>query len=179
MSSWRSESAEATERDLVVAARDGDVEAGEELARRFFPHAWRAAYAIVGDRWGADDATQDGFERAFRSLGRFELGRPFGPWLYRITVNCALDVLRHSRKRGMAIREDLADPHAAIEQSVEVHELMEAIRGLAPERRAVVAVRLLLGYDSKEAAEILGVPVGTIHSRLSRATDELRRLLDG
>lgn len=179
MSSWRSESTEATEHDLVAAARDGDVDAGEELARRFFPLAWRAAYAIVGDRWGADDATQEAFERAFRSLDRFDLDRPFGPWLYRITVNCALDVLRLGRKRGMAIGDNIEDHQAAVEQSIEVGELMEAIRGLSPERRAVVAVRLLLGYDSNEAAEILGVPVGTVHSRLSRATDELRRLLDG
>jgi RNA polymerase sigma factor (sigma-70 family) len=84
---------------LVEQARRGSVDARAELFERHWPSAWRTAYAIVANRAVADDVAQDGIVRAFASLGSFERGRRFEPWLKRIVANRALDELRRERRR--------------------------------------------------------------------------------
>src|SRR5919108_1427547 len=83
---------------LVRLARSGSRDAAAELFSRHWRSAWRAAYAITGRRELADDVAQDAFERAFAALARFDEGRPFGPWLYRIVFNRCLDLLRAERR---------------------------------------------------------------------------------
>ncbi len=84
--------------ELIVLARKGSKEAAEALFERYWVHAWRAAYAVTADRALADDAAQEGMEKAFASLDRFDETRPFAPWLKRITVNRAIDHLRRGRR---------------------------------------------------------------------------------
>lgn len=162
------------EQRLIRAARAGDTDAAEALVRRHFARAWRAAYAITGRREAADDAVQDAFERVFRTLDRFDDARPLAPWLHRIVVNCALSGLRGvARTRSLSqtlSAGPLSDPHLR----ASVSEALEAMSTLDADKRAVVALRLLLGYTSKETAEILGTTEGTIHSRLSRALEQMR-----
>src|SRR5919202_5580783 len=81
---------------LVELARRGAREAAGELFSRHWPAAWRAAYAVTGRRAMADDVAQDAFERAFAALSRFDARRPFAPWLHRIVVNRALDLLQRA-----------------------------------------------------------------------------------
>ena len=158
---------------LVRAARDGSTDAAGELFSRHWPGAWRAAYAVTGRRALADDVAQDAFERAFGALARFDERRPFAPWLHRIVVNRSLDLLRSERRLvgADAAREaaEWDDPRLGD------RAMLEAVSVLPEQRRVVVVLRYGLGYPPAAIADLLGLPVGTVHSRLARALDDLRR----
>src|SRR5919201_1590524 len=157
---------------LVELARRGSREAAAQLFDRHWGGAWRAAYAITGRREMADDVAQDAFERAFAALARFDQRRPFAPWLHRIVVNRSLDLLRRERRLVGGDVEleasEWGDPRLADQ------ELLQAVAQLSIQRRVVVVLRYGLGYTPKMIAELLDLPVGTVHSRLARALEELR-----
>jgi RNA polymerase sigma-70 factor (ECF subfamily) len=156
---------------LVELARNGSRDAAAELFARHWRPAWRAAYAITGRRELADDVAQDAFERAFAALSRFDERRPFAPWLHRIVANRCLDLLRAERRlAGDAELERLE----ARELPGGDSELLEAVGGLSLQRRVVVVLRYGLGYAPPQIATILDLPVGTVHSRLARALEDLR-----
>ncbi len=165
-----------TDRDLVRRARRGDREAAAALFRRYWPDAWRAAFAITGRRSLADDVASDGFERAFAALGRFDDGRPFGPWLHRIVANRALDLLRAERRLTGDEPAETADDAPAHEAGD--RGLLAAVAGLSLERRAVVVLRYGVGMTPTEIATALRLPVGTVNSRLARALAQLRAALE-
>lgn len=163
------------EATTIRQARDGSSEAIERLFADHWDRAWRVAMGVTGRRALADDVAQDAFIRAIRALRRFDGRRPFAVWLDRIVVNCAIDALRREGRLrplddALAIA---AEPVAAGADP----ELMQALRALRPERRAVVVMHYWLGYPLAEVAEILGVAEGTAHSRLSRALGELRTVM--
>lgn len=166
-----------TDSELVRAIRAGSTEAGDVLFERHWPRAWRSAYAILGDRPRADDAAQRAIERAIRSLDGFRTGGSFGAWLNRIAVNQAIDVLRRER-RDDPLPDTLVvsgDPYGEI---LERDALMAAVAQLGEDRRVVVAMRFWLDLSPSEIAEALGIPEGTVASRLARALAELRGLLE-
>ncbi len=167
--------ADAGEAGLVRRAQGGSRDAAARLFATHWPRAWRAALAVTGRREMADDVAQDAFERAFARLATFDASRPFAPWLHRIVVNRALDVLRQER-RLVLVGDPPEAPHAWADDA-EDPEALEALAGLPAERRAVVVLRHLLDYTPPEIAEILDIPVGTVNSRLGRALAELRELL--
>jgi RNA polymerase sigma-70 factor, ECF subfamily len=161
---------------LVRAAQRGSAEAFDELFRRHWPLAHRAAYLVVHDAAAAEDIAQEAFLAAIRALDRFDRRRPFAPWLHRIAVNRAIDFTRARalRREGGAVEWEHAAEGGRDALS---DELMAALAGLSPEHRAVVALRHLLGYTPGEIARILDVPRGTVNSRLRRALDTLERCL--
>ena len=162
---------------LVRRAQGGSREAAAALFARHWPRARRAALAVTGSDAAADDVAQDAFERAFAGLARFDASRPFGPWLHRIVVNRAIDLARRDRR---LVRLDSAPAEALVAWEAEASgdpAVLEALGGLSPERRAVIVLRHLLDYRPPEIAEILGIPVGTVNSRLGRALDEMRERL--
>ena len=156
---------------LVRRARAGSRDAAAALFERHWPAAWRAAMAITGRREMADDVAQDAFERAFAALSRFDETRPFAAWLHRIVVNRCLDLLRSERR--LVGLDSLPEP-AGVEPGGDDRALTDAIAGLALQRRVVIVLRYGLGYPPNEIAELLELPVGTVHSRLARALEELR-----
>jgi RNA polymerase sigma-70 factor (ECF subfamily) len=159
--------------ELVVRAREGSREAAGELFRRHWPSAWRLARAVTGRRDMADDIAQDAFERAFAALSRFDRKRPFAPWLHRIVVNRALDLLRSERRLvGLETTERVEGEWRNV--GAEDRALLEVVAALSPQRRVVIVLRYGLGYAPPEIAEMLSLPVGTVHSRLARALEELR-----
>lgn len=176
-----------SERRLLRAAQDGSEEALEVLVRRNWPLAHRAAYLVIGDAVAAEDVAQETLVAAIRSLGTFDRRRPFGPWLHRIAVNRAID---HARARsvrsevaaGTAVEAELRGParpdhEPGYDQRTE--GLEAALNGLSPEHRAIVAMRYLLDLTPGEIAAELGLPRGTVNSRLRRALDQLAGTLEG
>lgn len=161
---------------LVRAAQRGSAEAFDELFRRHWPLAHRAAYLVVHDSAAAEDIAQEAFLAAIRALHRFDRRRPFAPWLHRIAVNRAIDFARARALRREGV--DAAEP-AAMDGGAEAlsDELMAALATLSPEHRAVVALRHLLEYTPGEIARILDLPRGTVNSRLRRALDALEQRL--
>jgi len=166
------------EPDLVRRAQAGSREAAAELFRRHWADARRAALAITGREQVADDIAQDAFQRAFGSLRRFDAARPFAPYLHRIVVNRALDELR--RERRFVGLDDAPEGALAVEDHPRApdRELLAALATIAPERRAVIVLRYLLGYEPREIAPVLGLPLGTVSSRLARGLADLRERLE-
>jgi RNA polymerase sigma-70 factor, ECF subfamily len=158
---------------LVSAAARGNRSAAGELFSRHWPSAWRLAWGVTGRRELADDVAQDAFERAFAALTRFDRTRPFAPWLHRIVVNRALDLLRRERRLVGLERPDLID-EATRDIAAEDRALLDAISALSEQRRIVIMLRFGLGYPPAEIAELLNLPVGTVHSRLARGLADLR-----
>jgi RNA polymerase sigma-70 factor, ECF subfamily len=167
------------ERRWVKAAQSGSEQALEQLYRRHWPWAHRAAYLVVHDAAAAEDIAQEAFLSAIRSLDRFDRSRPFGPWLNRIVVNRAIDWARARSLRHEAGEPALEIAHRpqpdAPEMSSAVYsdEIVAALKQLSPEHRAVVVLRYLLDYTPGEIARILDLPRGTVNSRLRRALDRL------
>ena len=160
------------ERAFVRAAQRGSVSGIEALFRLHWPRAHRAAYLVVHDAAAAEDIAQEAFLAAIRNLDRFDRRRPFGPWLHRIVVNRAIDWTRARQLRGEAELVEVATP--APEPGSLDTSLLEALAALPPDHRAVIVLRHLLEYTPGEIAELLGLPRGTVNSRLRRGLDSLR-----
>jgi RNA polymerase sigma-70 factor (ECF subfamily) len=159
----------------------------EELVRRYQDVAVRTAYVVAGSADDAEDAAQEGFVKAYAALGRFRAGAPFRPWLLRIVANEARNRRRSSGRRAMlAVRaaEDRPSLDAAPSPEVAVlaqetrATLLAAINALRDEDREVIGARYFLDLSEAETADTLGIPRGTVKSRLSRALGRLRVELD-
>jgi len=158
---------------LVRAAQRGSVEAVDELFRRHWPSAHRAAYLVVHDAAAAEDIAQEAFLAALRALDRFDRRRPLGPWLHRIVVNRAIDWTRARALRAESAADAVPEAPAPDAPEPLDGEILSALADLGPEHRAVVVLRHLLGYTPGEIAAMLELPRGTVNSRLRRALDAL------
>jgi RNA polymerase sigma-70 factor, ECF subfamily len=165
----------ASERALVRDAQRGSPAAMEELFRRHWPRAHRAAFLVVHDGAAAEDVAQEAFLAAVRSLHRFDRRRPFGPWLHRIVVNRAIDYARAREVRREVPADAVAEAAARSSDpgAAPSGELLGALAALAPDQRAVIVMRHLLGFTPGEIAAALGLPRGTVNSRLRRGLDAL------
>jgi RNA polymerase sigma-70 factor, ECF subfamily len=162
------------ERAWIRGAQGGSASDLEALFRHHWPGAYRAAYLVVHDSAAAEDIAQEAFLAAVRALDRFDRRRPFGPWLHRIVVNRAIDWSR-ARALRREVGEGALGTLAAAGSPDNPHSrsLAAALAELSPEHRAVIVLRHLLEYTPGEIAELLGLPRGTVNSRLRRGLDEL------
>jgi RNA polymerase sigma-70 factor, ECF subfamily len=167
----------ASEPALVRAAQRGSAEAFAELFRRHWPRAHRAAWLVVHDATAAEDVAQEAFLAAVRSLDRFDYGRPFGPRLHRIVVNRAIDYAR-----ARELRREVADlgvePAVFDRSGAPGDDVLGALAALPPDQRAVIVMRHLLGFTPGEIASALGLPRGTVNSRLRRGLDGLQEAVE-
>jgi RNA polymerase sigma factor (sigma-70 family) len=175
-----------TESALVERARRGDIRAYEEIVRRYQDVAFRVAYTILGSAEEAEDATQEGFVRAFNALDRFRGGEPLRPWLVTIVANAA-----RTRRTAVARRptftldmttayptDDAAQsPEAVALVAEQRRELLDAVNSLRQDDQQVIAYRYFLDLSEAETAALLNCARGTVKSRLSRALDRLRQQL--
>lgn len=171
------------EDDLIRRAQAGDTVAYSELVRAHQGVAFRAAYLITRSAEDAEEATQDGFVKAWRAIDRFRLGAPFRPWVVRIVTNAALNKVRsrsRRRARELAVPLEVASPSAegVALAGVEAASLADAIDRLPDKYRLTISYLYLLGLTEAETAAALGVAQGTVKSRAARAramlADDLR-----
>lgn len=168
--------------ELIALVRRGSSDAAAVLFDRYWEYAWRAAYAVTFDRSLADDAAQDAVQQAFGALDRFDETRPFGPWLKRIAVNRAIDHLRRDRRRVELESSSSSHPPvacAAPDDDVLFSAVVAAVASLDEAKRLVVVLRYWVDLPLDEISGVLGLPVGTVASRLSRALEELRHTIAG
>ncbi|MFT3986320.1 sigma-70 family RNA polymerase sigma factor [Aestuariivirga sp.] len=147
------------------------------------PHLRRFARALAGDAALADDLVQDCIERAIVKGHLYDPARPLRAWLYAVLRNLFISGLRH-QSRSMVVKtvDDLADGEGAVapeqEHRLSASLVAEALERLPAQHREVIVLVGLEEMSYRDAAEIIGVPVGTIMSRLARARSALRQILE-
>jgi RNA polymerase sigma-70 factor (ECF subfamily) len=166
--------------ELAGRARRGDVDAFTVLVRRHEASAIRVASLICGSAH-AEDATQEAFVRAFRSLHRFDTKKEFRPWFMRILTNVAKNAVRSERRHvDVTLRAPVLhateDPDT-VAQAEQRSQLLRALMALPERDRLVLACRWFEEMTEKEIAVALDLKPGTVKSRLSRAMDRLREQL--
>lgn len=176
-----------SDRELLARHVAGDPDAFGEIVRRHRDRLWAVALRTLGDREDAADAVQDALVSAFRAAHTFRGQSAVTTWLHRITVNACLDRARKADVRRTAPVSDaerfdeLLEPHESPEAPAERGELQsELVRALATlpaEQRAALVLVDMQGYPVAEAAEVLGVPTGTVKSRCARGRARLLPLL--
>jgi RNA polymerase sigma-70 factor (ECF subfamily) len=176
MISWRGRQAAHTESQSRMAQEDGDARLERQI-----PALRRFAYALTRDPHEADDLVQDCLERA---LSRWFLRRDDGDlrvWLFTILRNLHLDRLRAARRRPEAPLESAPERAFAGDQeaTLDLRDMLAALDKLPEESRSLLLLVGVEDFSYEDAARALGLPVGTVMSRLSRARKALRLALDG
>ncbi|WP_079166848.1 RNA polymerase sigma factor SigM [Streptomyces oceani] len=176
-----------SDRELLERHVDGDPDAFNELVRRHRDRLWAVAVRTLGDRDEAADAVQDALVSAYRAAHTFRGRSAVTTWLHRITVNACLDRARKTASRRTTFTDDterleqLIDPHesaAAPAERRDLHRQLVSVLGqLSADQRAALVLVDMHGYSVSEAAEMLGVAVGTIKSRCARGRARLLPLL--
>ncbi len=180
------------EEKLIEAAREGDAQAFATLMASYQSLLYNTAYRILGDSEAAADATQEALFSAYRALDRFR-GGSFRAWLLRIVTNACYDHLRRKQRRPTSSLEVLlvgTRVHRAFLESMEDPEdyvirrdlgriIQRGLRLLNDDQRVAIVLSDIHGLSYPEIAEITGVPVGTVKSRISRGRARLRDYLMG
>jgi len=178
------------EADLALVQRcvEGDVSAFETLALKYQQQVFNLAYRLTGRGDIVEDIAQEVFLKCYRALGQFEGRSSFATWLYRITVNTAINFAKVTRRHsvlemnGPQIDDDRVEfpmeqnrePERSLELRQIRQEISAQISSLSPEHRSVLILRDVQGLSYEEIAAVLDCPVGTVRSRLSRARDVLQ-----
>lgn len=178
------------ELELVRRAAAGDQGAFGLLVEQYEKPVYHQALRLLSHPEDAADVTQEVFLKAWRSLPAFQGESSFSTWLYRLTNNAAIDLLRRERKRRgdtsldgeEGLPGDLAaDPAPTPEQALERRELSRAVEDglsrLSDEHRQVLVLREINGLSYDEIAQVLGLSPGTVKSRLARARLALAKIL--
>jgi len=176
--------ADPLEAELLVKARGGNLFAFEEIVRRYQRRVYGTAFRIVRRHDVADDVAQEAFIRAHQALETFDTARPFGPWICRIAANLAINHVRSPEAREEELPEGHAEtpapdggPLAGVLENEARAVLDAALDRLPAEQRAVFVLRVTEELSYREIAEALGISLGTVMSRLSRAREKLREAL--
>jgi len=166
--------------ELVAAAASGDGSAFEALVRNHADAVYGHALRIFGDRQTAEDATQEVFIKVFRTIGSFDGRAQFSTWLYRVTRNVCLDMIRSGRRTPAPVDPVTLEPLSTEDFADDVvfsHALEVAMAALPPEDREALGAVAIFGLPYKDAAAELGIPVGTVKSRVFRARRALAATL--
>jgi RNA polymerase sigma-70 factor (ECF subfamily) len=155
----------------------------EDGLTALLPRLRRFAHAIARNPADADDLTQATVERALRSKSQWQPGTRLDSWLYRIMRNLWIDTVRgRRRKEDLQVPVEEAewistDPRQAMEAAIDLKTAMAAMQRLPEDQREVVALILVEGFGYRECSEILGLPIGTVSSRLVRGRTALLRMI--
>ena len=170
---------------LIDRSRAGDERAFRDLVERYEPRVAATVIGMLGPGDEAEDVGQETFIRLYRALDRFRGDSSLGTYVTRIAINLSLTALKKRKRRiSRFVSQDETerdrpeaswDPRGELERKDDIRRVREAVARLAPNHRAVVVLRMIDGYSTREAAEILGVPVGTVMSRLARAMERLEK----
>ncbi len=177
---------------LLNKARDGNVQAFEELTRIYYIKIYNICYRMLNNSEDAIEQAQETFIKAFKYIKAFKGNCTVSTWLYRIATNVCLDFLRkHKNKKDISLEqktfEDLKvedrlisnspGPEKLAEINAQRRAINDALAKMNEKNRLMIILRDVNGFSYEEIADILQSPVGTVKSRISRARAELRNLL--
>jgi len=180
-----------SDEELVAATQGGDTAAFDTLVRRWDKKIQGAIYRVMGSDEEARELSQEAFFKAYRALDGFERRSRFSSWLYQIAINLCRDRMRRRKTHRLMSLEDLPQPEAAaplvvsersVAAAIEERDLArivaEAVGALPEEQREVIVLKEYEELTFAEIAEVLGLPVSTVKTRLYRALTQLRRQLE-
>ena len=183
---------EEMDRQAVARARAGDSDGFRELVERHSRTLFRLAYRMTGSEHDAEDVVQEALLRAYRQLERFEERANFGTWIYRITVNCALDAMRrrnrHERRSepleaetggaGTQLLASEPSPDRNVMNSELKERVEAALERLSPVERSAFVLRHYEGMSIEEISAVLGVRSGAAKHSIFRAVRKMRAALE-
>ena len=187
------EPSQPSDAELVLRSQRGDMAAFEELVNRYREKVYGLAYGMAHNEPDAQDIRQETFVRAWQSIDRFRGQSAFYTWLYRITTNLAIDMMR-KRSRGLTVPLETPEGARPIEaqmtdapkgslpsdeaQRSDLRLAIDrAMSALSPEHRAVVLLKDFEGMEYRDIAKVVGCSMGTVMSRLFYARRHLQQLL--
>ena len=178
---------------LIKKIKDGDLDAFSHLVRSYEKKAFNFTYRMLKDVHLAEDATQEAFLRVFSKIDTFRGNSSFSTWFYTILNNICLDILRKKSRQAetttlyqqnddeefeLQIEDTSPGPHERLQKKDALKSLEKAISKLSKEHKAVIILRDIEDKEYDEIAQILGISLGTVKSRLSRARLALRKILE-
>lgn len=175
-----------TDKQILAAAQGGDDEAFRRVVEAYQTLVYNLAYRMTYHHAAAEDLAQECFLKLYRNFGRYDLSRPFKPWLVRIVINTGLSWLRRQKRHtssrwsqeAVELQAQVEAGPALLAESEEMRETVRrAVATLPPGYKAVVALRYFEGMDNKTIGRTMEIPTGTVKVRLHRAREMLRRKL--
>lgn len=169
--------------ELIKRSQRGDTDAFQKLAQSYKSRIYSLALRMLGNPTDAEDAAEESVIKLYYSMKKFRGQSSFSTWVYAVTRNTCLDMLRKNEKKRTDIDlEEVeyfitshdGDPEEASERGHKVAFLKKAINSLPEENRKTLILREMDGYSYEEIAELLNVSVGTVKSRISRAKERIR-----
>ena len=172
------------DRDLILRVRRGEVEAFGELAGRYQQSVFNVCYRVLQDRRDAEDLAQEALMRGYEQLDRYDIDRPFGPWIHRVAANLAINTLRGRKQEfeldeaeGQPEQTAFVHPEASLLQKERSADIQAALAQLPPVYRAAIELRHFQEMDYEQMAAALGVPLNTARSHLYRARRMLAEII--
>lgn len=173
--------ANEAEPEWIINAQNGNRSAFGKLVLLYRERVVNVIYRMCGDANLAEDIAQEAFIRSWKNLYRFKPGSSFRNWVYRIATNAALDILRRDKETVDISEIQLASstdgPEAGLEKKERMEKVQESILSLSPASRAVLVLREYERLSYKEIADTLGIPIGTVMSRLNYARKRMLETL--
>ena len=168
-----------TDEQAILRCQDGEREAFRHLVDQYKNVLYGTALLMVRNPALAEEQVQEAFLAAWRGIQGFRPGRPFKPWIIRILVNKIVSLRRTRAIPTVPLEdhdrpEDLPHPAEIVQAQVDRQVIRQALAGLAPDHREVIVLRYFADLTVPELAETIGVPLGTVKSRLHRALGRLR-----
>lgn len=171
-----------TETEILQQVLAGRTDAYGEIFSRHRARAYGLAFQYLRNKEDARDVVQEAFIKAFQNLGKFQLDKEFCAWLLTIVRNLSIDLLRRRRKiSGEGLSDTMSDPGSRqmTERKVLQKEIWEALDRLSPSHREIIFLKDYQGHSYQEIAGIVGIPLGTVMSRLHHARKNFISLLGG
>ena len=178
---------------LIRRAQRGDADAFEQLLLEHQKNVYNLCYRMAGDPDDAMDLSQETFLRAWRCLDQYQFASAFSTWLYRLCSNICIDFLRRRRRQQTvpltfedadgeeqtyAVPDAQPLPEEQVELKLTREILQAAMAQLLPEHRAVLQLRVVNEMSYEQIADVLDIQIGTVKSRLSRARNQLKKILE-
>ncbi len=173
------------DRILLKKAQNGDIEAVEKLLRRYERYVFNTALGFFKNAYDASDAAQEAMIKIYRKIGAFRGDASFRSWIFRITINVCKDMLRKTKEVLPIDDEDFANlqsdsmtPEQALDNKLERARVIDAIQQLDEDFRNVIILRELNDESYEDIARQLDISEGTVKSRIFRARNKLKELLE-